>query len=128
MKFQVVPDKQKAQSLRYVARITLERLQKTNISEYPTNTLLDYYDILHKLLEAITLTKGIKIKGDGAHQELIDYVCSKYSLSEQERMFLQQLREYRNRISYEGFIIKEAYIIKNKEKIEILIKKIELLG
>lgn len=66
------PDKQKAESLRKMAEITLERLKKTDMEEYPSNTLLDYYDIIHKLMEAIALKEGTKIKGEGAHQELIE--------------------------------------------------------
>ena len=96
-----------------------------NIQKYPTNTLLDYYDIIHKLMEALTLSEGIKIKGEGAHQELIDYIVKKYDLNEQNRLFLQKLREYRNRISYEGFSIREDYILKNQDKIIKLIKDLE---
>jgi hypothetical protein len=60
----ITPDKQKSESLRKMAEITLERLEKTNIEEYPSNTLLDYYDAIHNLMEAITAKNGIKIKGE----------------------------------------------------------------
>ncbi len=43
--------------------------------KYPSNSLIDYYDVIHKLLEVLTISTGIKIKGEGAHQELIDYVA-----------------------------------------------------
>ena len=69
----IKPDKQKSESLKKLAEITLERLNKTSIEDYPSNTLLDYYDVIHKLMEALTLNEGVKIKGEGAHQELIDY-------------------------------------------------------
>ena len=99
------PDKQKANSLRRMAEITLERLESTNKEKYPTNTLTDYYDAIHKLLEALSFIRGIKMKGEGAHQELIDYISEQYHFDEQTRTFLQEMRDYRNRISYEGFII-----------------------
>ncbi len=121
----ITPDKQKAQSLVTMAKITLERLEKTEITIYPTNSLVDYYEIIHKLLEAITLQKGIKIKGEGAHQELIDYVARKYSFDEQTRQFLQQIKDYRNRISYEGFMIQEQYLTENQEKITKIILKLK---
>ena len=35
----VKPDKQKSESLKKMAEITLERLNKTDIDYYPTNTL-----------------------------------------------------------------------------------------
>lgn len=74
MIIKIKPDKQKTEALKKMAGVTLDRLGKTEIEKYPSNTLLDYYDIIHKLLEAIASKEGIKIKGEGAHQELIDYV------------------------------------------------------
>ena len=91
MIIKVEPDKQKAESLKKMAEITLERLHKTDLEKYPSNTLIDYYDAIHKLLEAITSRNGIKIKGEGAHQELIDYVARQYNLDEKTRQFLQAL-------------------------------------
>lgn len=118
------PDKQKADSLRKMAEITIERLGKTNMEEYPSNTLLDYYDAIHNLMEAITAREGIKIKGEGAHQELIDYLAKKGILTEQIRQFLQSMRDYRNRISYEGFMVHNNYIKLNKGLIEKIIKSL----
>lgn len=116
------PDKQKAESLKKMADITLQRLGEIDVLKYPSNTLNDYYDIIHKLMEALTLIEGIKIKGEGAHQELIDYIAKKYYLEEKERQFLQQMRDYRNRISYEGFLVHKNYILLNKENIKRIIK------
>lgn len=124
MIIKISQDKQKAKSLRNMARITLKRLNKTNIEEYPSNTLVDYYDIIHKLMEAFTLEKGIKIKGDGAHIELINYMSKILILSESDRQFLQQIRDYRNRISYEGFMINKNYIIFNRDKILYIINRL----
>lgn len=117
-------DKQKAKSLKEMAIITLERLRETDIKKYPTNTLTDYYDVIRKLMETLTSLEGIKTKGEGAHQEIIDYICKKYDLGETTRQFMQELRDYRNRISYEGFMIKENYIENNSKKIEEIIDKL----
>src|SRR3989344_3921445 len=92
MKMTIVPDIEKAGSLVEMAQITLERLQETNQRKYPTNTLTDYYDSIHKLLEALSYIQGVKIKGEGAHQELINYICKNYNLGEAQRVFLQKLR------------------------------------
>src|SRR3989338_8629827 len=113
----ITPDGQKSELLRKMAEITLERLGKTDMEQYPSNTLLDYYDAVHKLLEAQTLREGVKIRGEGAHQEIIDYLANQKKIDEQTRQFLQQMRDYRNRISYEGFTIHENYIRLNKAKI-----------
>lgn len=73
-------------------------------------------------MEALTSLEGVKIKGEGSHQILIDYICKKHNLSEAQRKFLQEIREYRNRISYEGFYVKNSYIKENETKIERIIK------
>jgi|SRR3989338_745437 len=118
----VKPDKQKSDSLKKMAEITLVRLDSTDMDKYPSNTLLDYYDAIHKLIEAITLRGGTKVKGEGAHQELIDYAAKEKKIDEHMRVFLQQMRDYRNRISYEGFMVNENYIKLNKEIIERIVK------
>lgn len=118
----VQSDKQKSESLKKMAEVTLMRLSKTNMEEYPSNTLSDYYDIIHKLLEVITLKEGIKVRGEGAHQELIDYVTKQKIIDEKIRIFLQEMRDYRNRIAYEGFNVNKNYILLNKVGIEKIIK------
>ena len=124
----IKPDIQKSESLKKMADMTLQRLNKTDMQLYPSNTLIDYYDAIHKLIEALTLKEGIKIKGEGAHQELIDYIAEQNNINEQTRQFLQQMREYRNRISYEGFMIHKNYVDLNKERIQKIIKHLfELL-
>lgn len=121
----ITPDKQKAKALLKMAEITLERLEKTELERYPSNSLVDYYEIIHKLLEAIAFQEGIKIKGEGAHQELIDFIAKEYQLGEQARQFLQQLRDYRNKISYEGFMIHKQYISMNQKRIKAIIIKLK---
>jgi len=127
MKLNIQPDKEKAKSLLALAQITLERLKEINPQKYPANTLTDYYDTIHKLLESLCLANGIKIKGDGAHQELIDYICASYQFTEADRIFLQELREYRNKISYEGLNINPSFIKINSERIELIILKLKSL-
>jgi len=127
MRLNFSPDKEKAKSLLAMAQITLQRLKETNQQKYPSNTLTDYYDSIHKILEAISLIEGVKIKGEGAHQELIDYISNKYHLSEADRIFLQELRDYRNRISYEGFNVNTTFLDNNTTKIEAIILKLKSL-
>lgn len=113
MMLSVTSDNQKASALKKMAEVTLQRLESTELEKYPSNTLTDYYDILHKLMEAMTISEGVKFKGDGTHQELIDYICQKQGLGEQIRQFLQQMRDYRNRIA-----------LLNQETITKLIKQL----
>jgi len=121
------PDKEKAKALVKMADITFKRLKEIDIAKYPTNTLTDYYEIIHKQMEALASIEGNKMKGDGAHQKLIDHICKGYQLGEGKQRFLQELREYRNRISYEGFMIKEEFIIRNSARIEEIIEILKIL-
>jgi len=127
MIIEVQPDTQKAKSLREMALVTFERLKETDKEKYPSNTLTDYYDIIRKLMEAITSVDGVKIKGEGAHQIIIDYVCDQYKHSTATKRFIQELRDYRNKISYEGFSIRASYIRTNAKKIEEIIASFQKL-
>ncbi len=122
-------DKNKSSSLKQMAVITYNRLQETDKEKYPTNTLTDYYDVMHKLMEAIASSEGIKIIGEGAHQQLIEYMAKNKHIDENTRIFLQEMRDFRNRISYEGFMISKNYIALNDGKIKsiiyLLLNKIE---
>ena len=110
-----------------MAEKTIERVAETNIAKYPSNTLKDYYDAIHELLEAIALIEGIKFSGDGAHERLINYVAKNYLLQEGERQFLQSLRDYRNKISYEGLFIDSDNLVRNQDKIKIIINKLRAI-
>jgi len=124
MKLIIEQDKEKAKSLKNIATITLNRLQETNKEKYPSNTLKDYYDILKSLMEALNFIEGIKFKGDAAHYETIEHISLKYNLIDSKRRLLQNLRDYRNKISYEGFNIKESFIKLNSKKIESIIQEL----
>ncbi len=127
MKVKTKVDKSKSLSLLERAEVTHKRLNETDKLKYPSNTLDDYYDIIHQLMEALTLLEGVKMKGEGAHCELIDHVCENYNISETEREFLQQMRNYRNRISYEGFSVKSEYIERNESRINGIIIRLSNL-
>ena len=125
MKQSITPDKEKAESLRKMADVSKERLDSLNKTKYPSNTLKDYYDIIHMLMEAITSEKGVKLGGEGAHQQLIEYIVKEGIINEKERTFLQAMRDFRNRIAYEGFMISEDYISANQSEIDIIIGKLK---
>jgi len=123
LKIEISPDKQKAKALVSMAKVTIQRLHEIDLEKYPSNTLIDYYDIIHKLFEAISCIRGVKFKSDGAHQQLIEYVCEEY-FSVKDNIFLQEMRDYRNRIHYEGFVVNRHYINSNFTRIEEIIKKL----
>lgn len=128
MKRKVSIDKEKSASLLEMAKITLERLNSFNKLKYPSNTLNDYYDVLHKLMENYTFLIGVKFIGDNTHKELIDFV-SKIFFNDEDTIFLQNLRQFRNQIYYEGFNVNQDYLKRNINKIEdyvhVMINKLE---
>jgi len=124
LKIRTGKDKGKAIALKETAVTTLQRLRETNREKYPTNTLKDYYDIIKALMESLNSLEGIKFKGDAAHYETIEYVYKRYALGEPIRELLQQIRDYRNRTSYEGFHVKRSYIKQNMKSIEKIIRKL----
>lgn len=114
-------DKQKALALKKMAETTLKRIKDTDIDKYASNALKDYYDVLHELMEAISSLEGVKFSGEGAHEKLINHISITYNLPEKDRIFLQDLRDLRNRISYEGLFIETDYVKNNAVRIESLI-------
>ena len=125
MKRKISIDKHRAESLKKMASISLKRLNSFNKMEYPSHTLDDYYDILHQLMDAVSLLNGIKFSGNSAHKELIDWVSTSLEFSESCRNFLQKIRNYRNKISYEGFFVKPNFIKQNDKKILEIIKELD---
>lgn len=121
----ITPDKEKAKAMLKMTNKIELRIKHTEIEKFPSQVLTDYYDILHNLMEGISSADGFKSEGKGAHKKLIQWTASEYDLSESERRFLDQVRKYRNRISYEGFTIDSSYIKRNEEKLEEIIEKLK---
>lgn len=120
----IKPDKEKAKYLLKMANQTQERLNLLNKEKFASNTLTDYYDIIHQLMEAIACLDGIKFKGESAHSQLIRYICNEYSLSHKDS-FLQNLRVYRNKVCYEGLQVDKDYLDTYTEQIEKIISFIK---
>jgi len=124
MKRKISIDKKRAFSLQLMSKTTLERLNSFDKLKYPSNTLDDYYNILHNLMEAISLLDGIKFSGDSAHKELIEWITIKMNFPLPKKIFLQNIRNLRNKISYEGFFIKTDFIKNNDKNIMMIIKEL----
>lgn len=123
----ITPDKEKATAMLKMSEKIEERIQDTEIGRFPSQVLTDYYDILHNLMEGISSADGFKSEGKGTHKKLIDWTTSENDLQENERQFLNQIRKYRNRISYEGFSIDSNFLERNQEKIQKLIEKLKTM-
>lgn len=104
---------------------TINRIAETDKGEYPTQIIKDYHDVIHYLLEAISLTMGKKVKGKGAHAELIGLVSREHGLKTGTEQFLQELRKHRNRIAYEGFFMPSDYLERNEDRIRRIIERLQ---
>ena len=125
MRDEVTPDIQKSNALVKMAEISFERLQLLPFQKYPSNALVDLYDVIHKYLDAICSKKGLKFRGDGAHYELIVEIGDWEVLSSSDISLLQQLCSIRNRIQYEGFFVEVEYLNRSQTRILSIIKSLQ---
>jgi len=72
------------------------------------------------LMEALAAEQGEDFRGDGAHARLIDWATEEVELSRADQEFLQSLRQYRNRVQYEGFQVDTDWLSRNRDPIERL--------
>lgn len=121
MKLAVQPDPQRAASLRRQATVHLDRVAVTDHTRFSDLCVIDYYDALHKLAEAVSLTDGVKFTGDGAHEELFAYVAKRLSLSGADALFLQELRKRRNAFHYEGESIGNVFLENHEHRLQALV-------
>jgi len=125
----VSEDKEKARSMLKMAKQRLEMLNTLDTAKYTSLVIEGYYEVIKELIASILSLDGYKTKGEGAHKTLIDYLGDAYDseFKPSDIYFLDDLRKIRNRINYDGFFVKEEYLVRNKEAIVTLINKLSLL-
>ena len=109
----VTPDKSRAVFLIGESDSSLEglneRLEKVGINEKKANSIIkDCYDIMLELIRARLLLEGYAAAGLGAHEAEISYM-SKLGFSDREVDFLNEVRYYRNSVTYYGKILDKDY-------------------
>ena len=128
MLIKVTPDKEKASSILKMVNSTLEMIKELDSHKYPSNVTKEYYESIRELISVIALLDGFKTQGEGAHKELIDYLKENYhSFNEQEINLVDDLRNKRNRIAYDGFFVNEEYIERNNNLIIKVITKLKTI-
>lgn len=120
-------DKDKINSILKMSSVLLKFVKKQEIDNETASIIVkDYYEIIKELLTALLLKN--RLKSDN-HECLISYFKKNYPAYEYETNIIYELKNIRNRISYDGFFIEKSYLIKNKLEfehiIEILIKLIK---
>ncbi len=79
----------------------------------------DYYEIIKELLTALLLKNGLKSQN---HECLVSFFKSKFPEYEYEAKVIHQLKDIRNRVSYDGIFVRKDYIERNKLEFEGIIK------
>ena len=123
----VTPDKERVKSLLKITKNRKEFVFSYNAKLYTNIIVENYYEIIKELITAITLLDGFKTVGENAHKELIGLLPKYKEFEEWELILIDDLRIKRNKSAYEGKEIDISYLENKKEKILIIIKKLENL-
>jgi hypothetical protein len=123
----ITPNKEKAKSILNMVNVTLDMIKEINSDKFASIVVKDYYDVIRELISIIILLDGYKTEGEGAHKRLIDYLYENYNteINKEQTLFIDDLRILRNRISYDGFFVKENYLINRKKDIDSIIIKLK---
>ena len=122
----ITPNKEKAKSILKMVETTIEMINNLSTDKFPSNITKEYYEVIRELLSIVLLLDGYKTYGEGAHKKLIEYVEKNYKeLSKYEISLIDNLRNTRNKIAYDGFFVEKDYIERKKKDIEIIIRKLK---
>ena len=122
----VTPNKEKAKSILKMVETTIEMINNLDTGKFPSNITKEYYEVIRELLSIVLLLDGYKTYGEGAHKKLIEYVEKNYKeFSKYEISLIDNLRNIRNKIAYDGFFVEKDYIERKKKEINIIIKKLK---
>ena len=121
-----IPNKPRAQFLIKESETSLEglkeRIQIIGINDKNANSIIkDCYDIIMELIRAKLLLEGYSSSGNYAHEAEISYL-KKLGYPDIEVSFLNELRYFRNSVTYYGKILNKEYA----EKIYAFLNKIIL--
>tara|TARA_Y100000031_G_scaffold47643_1_gene54359 strand:+ start:1058 stop:1513 length:456 start_codon:yes stop_codon:yes gene_type:complete len=112
-------DTQKIKSMLKMAKLELEIILNLEINSNTSSKLAkDYYEIIKELLIALLLSHGLKSSN---HECLISFFIAKYPKYGYEARALHELKNIRNRVSYDGYFVDEDYIIKNSAEFKHII-------
>ncbi len=126
MIIRVTPDKERVKSMLKLIKNREDFIPSIDIEKFSTIVGENYYEIIKELATALILLDGLKVTGEGAHKELIDYLLN-YGFSEDEILLMNDLRIKRNKSFYEGKMIDKDYLLSKKDKFLKLIKKLKRL-
>ena len=95
-----------------------ERIQNQDKERMAALIIVDYYEIIKELLVALLLKNSLKSDN---HECLISYFKHNHKNYEYECMIIHQLKNIRNRINYEGILVKMPYLTANEPEFNHII-------
>lgn len=119
----VEPDNEKIESIRKMCSVRLRVAQQVAIDDETASVVAeDYYEIIKELLVALLLKNGLKSDN---HECLISFFKNMFPKYEYEAQTIHQLKNVRNRVSYDGIFVKKEYVISNKLEFEHIIELLD---
>lgn len=95
-------------------------MEKIGITELNAHEIIEYcYDIIIYLVRAKLYEAGFSSSGEGAHEAEVAYMRN-LGFSENEVLFMNQLRYFRNGIKYYGKSLDKEYA----ERVKLFLDKI----
>ena len=125
MILKITPDKERARSVKEMALERYELLRTIDMSKFSTMAAETYYEAIKELLIAKFYEKGIKIVGKNSHKDLLKLSRKEKLITEEEFELIDDLRQRRNKSSYQGVKIPFSYIEINQKEFERIIEKIK---
>ncbi len=106
-------DKSRAEFLENESEVSLkglkERINVMGINNLNSNSIIkDCYDIIMEIIRAKLFLKGYSSSGSHAHEAEISYL-KKLGFTESQISFLNELRYFRNSVTYYGKILDIEY-------------------
>jgi len=113
-------DKERINSILKMSDILLKVTKQIKRDEETISVIVaNYYEIIKELLTALLLKNGMKSDN---HECLISFFKNMFPEYEYEAKTIHQLKNVRNRVSYDGIFVKKEYIISNKLEFEHIIE------
>ncbi|MEK6824031.1 MAG: hypothetical protein AABY06_03265 [Nanoarchaeota archaeon] len=125
MIIKTAPDKEKVKSILNLLKEREDFVKSINHEKFSTNVTENYYEIIKELASALILLDGLKVIGEYAHKDLIDYLLNYKEFSQKDIFFMNDLRIKRNNSFYEGKKIDSIYLKDHKTDMLEIIKKLK---
>jgi uncharacterized protein (UPF0332 family) len=121
----VQPDRERIASILKMCQVRQRVTEEIMLDDQTASVIAaDYYEVIKELLTALLLKHGLKSDN---HECLMSFFKNKYPAYDYEINVIYQLRDVRNRVSYEGVFVQKSYIEMNELEFKHIIQLLEKL-